>query len=82
MIEEDKDILIGELQATNRRWKMLAVTTSSVLGLLLLLSTAAVAIQWRQAQHERMRAIQARDSAEAALVHAQEAVRKAVEEEQ
>ena len=81
MTETDKDFLIEKLRASNRFWKIVAVTTSSVLGFLLLLSSAAIAIQWRQAKQEQRMAVAARDEARAAFIHAQEAVRKSEKEE-
>ena len=81
MTETDKKYLIEELRAPNRFWKIVAVTTSSVLGLLLMMSSAAAAIQWRQAKQEQRMAIAARDEARAAFLHAQEAVRKLEKEE-
>ena len=81
MPETNKDFLIEKLRASNRFWKIVAVTTSSVLGLLLLLSSAAVAIQWQQAKQEQRMAIAARDEARAAYIHAQNAVRKSEKEE-
>jgi hypothetical protein len=81
MTEIDKDDLIEKLRAAKRRWKIAAISTSSVLGLLLLLSSATVAIQLRQANQARMEAIAARDAAHAAVIQAQEAMQNTADEE-
>ena len=80
MTESDKDRLIEELRAANRRWKIVAIATSSLLGLLLLLSSAVVAIQWQRASQEHRRAIAARDAAHAAVIQAQQAIQNAADE--
>ena len=81
MTETDKDDLVDKLRAAKRRWKIAAISTSSVLGLLLLMSSAAVAIQWQQAKQARMRESAARAAAEAAVIQAQEAMQNAADEQ-
>jgi hypothetical protein len=58
MSEAEMKDLIDRFQRTNRRWKILALISTSILAVLLLATGVSSVIQWKRVEAERDMALQ------------------------
>jgi len=72
---ETKD-LIDRLQRTKRRWKMLALISTSFLAVLFLATGVSIFVQWKRAEAERKMVLRMADEA---MVKAEQQRREAKE---
>jgi hypothetical protein len=63
MSEAEAKDLINCLQRTNRRWKILALISTSFLAVLLLATGVSNVVQWRRAEAERDVALKMQEEA-------------------
>jgi hypothetical protein len=59
---EAKDLIDG-LQRTNRRWKILAMISTSFLAVLLLATVVSSVVQWKRVEAEREVALKMQEEA-------------------
>ena len=73
---ETKD-LIDRLQRTKRRWKMLALISTSFLAVLFLATGVSIVVQWKRAEAEREMVLRMADEA---MAKAEQQRREALKE--
>jgi hypothetical protein len=79
MSEPEMKVLIDRLQRANRRWKVFALSSASVLAILLVAAGASSVIRWNRLAAEREIALQMQQEAMAQRDRAEQLQREAEE---